>query len=61
MVCLWSSEAVAARAGRGHPLGAGAARENLTLSGADWSRLRPGTRVLAGTALLELSYPAIPT
>lgn len=41
-------------------MGAGAASANLTLSGADWPRLRPATRLLAGTALLELSYPVIP-
>ncbi len=51
-VCLWSSDVIAELAGRDHPLGAGAASENLTLSGADWPRLRPGTRLRAGTALL---------
>jgi MOSC domain-containing protein YiiM len=59
-VCLWSTEAIAALAAEGHPIEAGRAGENLTLSGVDWPRLRPGTRLLAGTALLELSYPATP-
>ena len=59
-VCLWSSEVIAELAGEGHAIRPGAAGENLTLSGVDWPRLRPGTRVLAGTALLELSFPADP-
>ena len=59
-VCLWSSDVISKLAGQGHPVGAGAASGNLALSGVDWPRLRPGTRLLAGTALLELSYPAIP-
>jgi MOSC domain-containing protein YiiM len=59
-VCLWSSDVIADLASQGHAIGPGAAGENLTLSGADWPRLRPGTRVLAGTALLELSYPSDP-
>ena len=56
-VCLWSSEMIAELAGRGRAVAAGTAGENLTLSGVDWSRLRSGTRLLAGSALLELSYP----
>lgn len=59
-VCLWSSEAIAELAAQGHALFPGAAGENLTLSGVDWPRLRPGTRMQAGTALIELSYPATP-
>lgn len=56
-VCLWSSEMIAELAGRSRAVAAGTAGENLTLSGVDWSRLRSGTRLLAGSALLELSYP----
>lgn len=59
-VCLWSSGAIAELAGQGHDLAAGRAGENVTLSGLDWARLRPGTRLLVGTALLELSFPAVP-
>lgn len=59
-VCLWSSEAIEQPAGEGQAIGAGTVGENLTLSGVDWAGLRPGTRLLAGTALLELSYPATP-
>jgi hypothetical protein len=59
-VGVWSSEMIAALAKKGDAIGADRAAENLTLSGIDWARLRPGTRLLAGTVLLELSYRADP-
>jgi MOSC domain-containing protein YiiM len=59
-VCLWSSEVIEALAADGHPIAAGAAGENLTIRGLDWSALRPGTRLRVGTATLELSVPAVP-
>lgn len=59
-VCLWSAEVVDALAADGHPIGYGAAGENVTLRGLDWPALRPGTRLLVGTALLELTAYAIP-
>jgi hypothetical protein len=60
-VCLWSSEVLEELAGPGRAVGPEVAGVNLTLSGVDWPRLRPGTRLLAGTALLELSYPVDPS
>ncbi|HUZ44143.1 MAG TPA: MOSC domain-containing protein [Acidimicrobiales bacterium] len=59
-VCLWSSEVLDRLSGAGHPIGPGSAGENLTLSGLDWDSLRPGARIQAGGALLEVSFPAIP-
>ncbi|MHB1924456.1 MAG: MOSC domain-containing protein, partial [Acidimicrobiales bacterium] len=59
-VCLWSTEVLDRLSGDGHPIGPGYAGENLTVSGLDWDSLRPGARLQAGTALLELSFPAIP-
>jgi MOSC domain-containing protein YiiM len=59
-VSLWSAEVIAALAGDGHPIAPGCAGENLTLAGVDWASLRPGSRLRAGTALLEISYPAVP-
>jgi MOSC domain-containing protein YiiM len=47
-------------AGSGHPISAGSAGENLTLSGLDWPKLRPGLRMRVGDALLEISFPATP-
>jgi MOSC domain-containing protein YiiM len=59
-VSLWSVEVIAGLAEDGHPIAPGCAGENLTLAGVDWASLRPGTRVRAGTAVLEISYPAVP-
>jgi MOSC domain-containing protein YiiM len=59
-VCLWSSEVIAELASAGHRIQPGSAGENLTISGLDWTSLRSGTRLLVGTAVVELSYPAVP-
>ena len=39
-LCLWSTEVVEAWAAEGHPIFPGAAGENLSLSGLDWSQIR---------------------
>ena len=44
----------------GHPIGAGLAGENLTLSGVDWSTIRPGVRLLVGDVSIEISAWATP-
>jgi MOSC domain-containing protein YiiM len=59
-VCLWSQEVIDGLAASGHPISAGCAGENLTVSGLDWPELRPGTRLRAGDALLEISFPSTP-
>jgi MOSC domain-containing protein YiiM len=59
-LCLWSAEVIAELTIAGHPIAAGSAGENLTLSGVDWDSLRPGVHLMVGTALVELSYPAVP-
>ena len=59
-LCLWSAEVVAAIAAEGHPIHPGAAGENLSISGLDWGALRPGTRLRLGTAVAEVSVPALP-
>jgi MOSC domain-containing protein YiiM len=59
-LCLWSLEVIHELAALGHPIAPGAAGENLTLAGLDWTRLRPGARLRLGTALAELSFPAVP-
>jgi MOSC domain-containing protein YiiM len=59
-VCLWSAEVIAALAAEGHPIGAGKAGENVTVSGLHWSALRPGVRLTVGTALLEVTGYADP-
>jgi MOSC domain-containing protein YiiM len=50
-VSLYSSEVIAALVEEGHPIEWGAAGENLTVSGLDWARLRPGTRFALGDPL----------
>lgn len=59
-LCLWSSEVIAALAAEGHPIAPGFAGENLTLSGLDWSAMRPGTRLHIGSVVAEVSFPATP-
>lgn len=59
-LCLYSTEAITRLQDDGHPIHPGAVGENLTLHGLRWSELRPGTRLQVGTAILELSVPAIP-
>ena len=60
-LCLWSTEVIEALAAEGHPIGPGAAGENLTLSGLDWSALRPGVRIRLGAdAVAEVTGWAEP-
>ena len=59
-LCLWSSEVIDALAGEGHPIRAGAAGENITVTGIDWSTIRPGVRLLVGDVLCEISAWAVP-
>lgn len=59
-VCLWSSEVIDALAAEGHPIGPGLAGENLTVSGIDWTTIRPGVRMLVGDVTLEVSGFAEP-
>jgi MOSC domain-containing protein YiiM len=59
-VCLWSAEVVEGLQREGHPITFGSAGENLTLRGLDWSALTPGLRLLAGTAVLQITSYAIP-
>lgn len=59
-LCLWSLEVIEALQAEGHPIGPGAAGENLTLRGIDWTTLRPGTQLLVGDGLVEISAWATP-
>ena len=59
-LCLWSLDVIEALQAEGHPIEPGAAGENLTLSGIDWSTLRPGTQLLIGDVLAEVSAWATP-
>lgn len=59
-VCLWSTEALADLRADGHRVFPGSVGENVTIEGLDWSTLRAGARLRAGSTLLELSFPAVP-
>lgn len=59
-VCLWAREVIEGLAATGHPIAAGCAGENFTLSGVDWAAMRPGARLRVGTVTLEVSFPATP-
>lgn len=63
-VCLYSLEVIRALGSEGHPITPGAVGENLTLSGLDWTLLRPGQRITLGGnepgVVLEVSAFAPP-
>lgn len=59
-LCLWSSEVIAGLQVEGHPIAAGNAGENLTVSGLGWATMRPGVRLRIGSVLAQTSAPATP-
>ena len=60
-LCLYSTEVIDALRAEGHPIAAGNAGENVTISGLDWSELSSGVRLRLGArVLVELTDPATP-
>mmetsp|Transcript_77729 Transcript_77729/g.202508 ORF Transcript_77729/g.202508 Transcript_77729/m.202508 type:complete len:231 (-) Transcript_77729:26-718(-) len=59
-VCCWSSDVVRQLQAEGHPLAEGACGENLLLSGLDWSKVVPGSRLTVGGVLLEVTQYSRP-
>ena len=59
-VTLWSSELIDRLRQEGHEVAPGRAGENITVSGLDWSDLRPGSRIRVGEALLRVTAHAEP-
>jgi len=57
---LWSQEVIDALVAERHPIHAGAAGENLTVSGIDWSAIKPGVRLAIGEVVSEVSAYATP-
>ncbi|MBE9033160.1 MOSC domain-containing protein [filamentous cyanobacterium LEGE 11480] len=51
-VCLWSSEVLQMLQAEGHPITAGSAGENMTISGLDWSQLSPGMHLRLGDIVM---------
>jgi MOSC domain-containing protein YiiM len=59
-LCLWSTEVIDALRAEGHPIEAGAAGENITITGIDWRTIQPGTQLLIGDVLAEISAWSTP-
>ena len=59
-LCLWSAEVIDDLRGEGHPVHPGATGENITVSGIDWTTIRPGVRLQFGDVLAEISAFAEP-
>jgi MOSC domain-containing protein YiiM len=57
---IWSLEVIDALRAEGHPIGPGAAGENCTVSGLDWTTIRPGVRIAIDDVLIEVSAFATP-
>lgn len=57
---LWAVEVIDTLRREGHPIGPGAAGENLTIAGIDWATIRPGVRLSIGPVLAEISAYATP-
>lgn len=60
-VCLYALELIEALQAEGHPITPGAAGENLTTTGLDWSRVVPGVRLKIGQdVVLEVTRFTVP-
>ena len=60
-LCLYSLERILELQKEGHPIFPGAAGENITISGTDWDTIKPGTRILLGSAVtIEITRPTTP-
>lgn len=59
-LCLFSLEVIEGLQAEGHPIQAGSAGENITVSGLDWSRVVPGARMTLGPVEIEVTHYATP-
>jgi hypothetical protein len=59
-LCLWSTEVIDAFVAEGNPLAPGLAGENVSITGLEWARVRPGVHLRLGDVLAEVSAYAIP-
>jgi MOSC domain-containing protein YiiM len=59
-LCLWSTDVIDDMARAGHPIRPGAAGENITVTGIDWARVRPGVELHVGTVRCEVLAFALP-
>jgi MOSC domain-containing protein YiiM len=59
-LCIWSTEVIDDFRNAGHPLAAGRAGENITISGLPWAEVRAGVRLRIGEVLCEVSCYSLP-
>jgi MOSC domain-containing protein YiiM len=60
-LCLYSLERILALQVEGHPIYPGSIGENVTITGLDWDRVLPGTRLRLGDSVcIEISGYATP-
>ncbi len=59
-LCLWSTEVIDGLQAEGHPVAPGSAGENVSITGVDWTSLRPGVQLSIGEVLAEVSAYAEP-
>ena len=60
-LCLFSLEVIEIMAREGHSIVPGAAGENVTVRGVDWTRVSPGTRWLIGDEVqIEITHYTTP-
>lgn len=60
-LCLYSLEHILALQDEGHPIFPGSVGENITITGLDWAKITPGTRLCLGTEVeIEITAYATP-
>jgi MOSC domain-containing protein YiiM len=59
-VTLFSADLIAELQAEGHPIAPGTTGENLTVSGLDWTRVTPGSRLAIGEVTLEITKYTTP-
>jgi MOSC domain-containing protein YiiM len=59
-LCLYSAELMEKLRAEGHPIAPGTTGENVTVSGLDWSLMKPGARLRVGGALVEITSYTTP-
>lgn len=59
-LCLFSLEVIERLRAEGHPIYPGAVGENVTISGIDWTTVRPGTRLRIGPTRVEITRYTAP-
>ena len=59
-LCLYALELIDALTAEGHSVTPGALGENITVSGLDWSLMRPGARINIGAIEIEITAFASP-